>query len=674
MNHDDIPVGPRRGQGREGQPDQARLAAFHHRDRPLLPPEPEHQPAPPRVANVEAAQQGDLLNFAGAGVPHDPPMDPHVGHLDDPPVVPPIPVVPPVAPMVPPVAPVVPPMQPAPNAVPAFDPAVNQMFINMLAGMLGQLIPPQPPPVDPPVPDPNLAADMAYIDQINNAFEDIDIHGPVHRPLIPPRALAGQHGPVAGADTTRDLQRRNIELADLVTRQAVLANNMVYRIGHPMPADTVQRLRQQAAETTQIALDLRQEARRQYVQLHQAERIHDRYNAVPIMPSYDNIFEPARVIAAKDLQAACKVFNPDDPKSPDFGIVWNNLRYFGQDNNFQEINYRQALSVLLMGDAKDLYHQHRDLNAPFEQTLTALYQAYAKPRSIQDDKQAILSIVRQPGESIAQCVARGEIQIDKQQLIHPIHKWPVLRETLVHEMVVNIILPKTQSHLTYLENESIETTGQTCNIYRLITELDKYELKHNLRPTVPMKPTFHSAHTGRFDPQVRKSHNMDPKANLTEKFFSTNAAEIHKQTQTGQRSRKPKPNGDKPNKPQISDSANPKSNCNNDNQIKSNSKPKNNSKPVIGNKPRYDNKNPNSDKPKSKKPYSNKPKPNHKTTSKPRNRQQEDPIPLYEQPLVKTGELRGKPAEMSEEGSFYAKFGNKPCICTPMSKLKKSEN
>ena len=498
MNHDDIPVGPRRGRGRGGPPDYERIGNLRQRDRPWLQQpfanqhvqfqEPEQQEDDQEnndqniddqnndqdIENQDVDNQ-DVDNqdidvddnnlLINLNIEHHPiaAMDPHVGHLGDPdpgagagagadpgadpgagagagagpghvdpaaggllaPGIPVDPVAGVAAHPVPPAAaaPAPPPhiAHPAPQPVPAMDPALNQMFMQMLAGMLGHMAPPAPAPAVPD-PDPNLAADLAYMDQVNAAFDDIDVQGPVIRPIIPPRALAGQHGPVAGADTTRDLQRRNIELADLVTRQAVLANNMVYRIGHPMPADTVQTLRAQAAETTQIALDLRQEARRQYVQLDNAARIHDRYNAIPIMPNYDGIVDPARVVSAKDLQAACRIFNPDDPKSPHFGLVWDALRYFGRDNNFQEINYRQALSVLLMGDAKELYHQHRDLNAPFEQTLTALYQAYAKPRSIQDDKRAILSIVRNPGESIAQCVARGEIQIDKQQLIHPVHK------------------------------------------------------------------------------------------------------------------------------------------------------------------------------------------------------------------------------------------------------------
>jgi hypothetical protein len=486
--------------------------------------------------------------------PRDPPRDPHVGHLGDPdPNLPPRqqrvrfaqPEQLPQPPQQPQFAP--PPhinFPVPPNAGPNVD--LNQLaFLQFLAQFIGNAVPQPAPVVEPPEPQPNVDDDILYMEQVNEALEQIDINAPVVRPIIPPRALAGQNGPVAGADTTRQLQRRNIDLTDLLTRQTILTNNLVYRIGNQMPPATVELLRQQAAEATQTALDLRLQARRQNIQLQDAARIHDRYNLVAIMPNYQNIVgQPARVKAG-DVQNACGIFNPEDPKS-DFGKVWNALRYYGRDCNWQEMHYQHAMSLCLLGDAKDLYNQHRDMNVPFEQTIQALYQAYARPRSIQDDKQAIMSIVRQPGESIAQCVARGEIQIDKQQLIHPPHKWPIIRETLVHEMLVNIILPETQSHLTYLENESIEITGQTCDIFKLITELDKYELKHNLRPKTPMKPTFHSAHTGVFDKQNTASQTKyTPKGPPVKDIFNVNNVETKQKSQKDSRDRPDKKSYDK---------------------------------------------------------------------------------------------------------------------------------
>ena len=265
-------------------------------------------------------------------------------------------------------------------------------------------------------------------------------------------------------------------------------------------------------------------------QLQQAAIISDRYQLTATMPDWNDLPEQPRPITAKDLQAACGVFKSEDPKS-DFGQVWDNLRYYGRDNFYNQESYRQALNILLTGEALELYHDHRDMNVPFEHTVQALYQAYAKPRSIQNDKSALTSITRLPGEFLRQCVARGTIQIDKQQFIHPAHQWPTIRESLVRELVYNVVLPETQTEITWLENDSIETSGRTCDIYRLIDELDKFERKKGLVPKVTMKPTFHAAHTGIFmDPKelaeniiaqpisLNKQNSTDPTltANLTE--------------------------------------------------------------------------------------------------------------------------------------------------------------
>jgi len=621
---------------------------------------------------------------------NDPPRDPHVGHLgdQDPPPrqqrqrfaqpeqqpqvnVPPQPQQQAPQQQQPPQQPAPPNVPPQPQPQAGAD--ANLAFLQMLAGLIGQAAAQAPPVVDPPVANPNIDADILYMDQVNDALERIDIRAPVVRPLIPPRALAGQNIPIAGADTTRELQRRNIDLTDLLTKQTILTNNLVYRIGNPMPADTIETLRQQAADATQTALLLRQQARQQNIQLQDATRIHDRYNLVAIMPNYYNVIGPPQPVRAKDVQAAAGIFNPADPKS-DFGEIWNMLRYYGQNNNWGELQFQQATSLCLLGDARDLYNQHRDMNVPFEQTIQALYQAYAKPRSIQDDKKAITTIVRQPGESITQCVAKGEIQIDKQQLIHPPHKWPIIRETLVHEMVVNIVLPETQAHLTYLENESIETTGQTCDIYRLAAELDKYELKHNLRPKTPMKPTFHSAHTGVFEKQSAAATSVT-KGPLVNDIFNVNNAETKpKYNKNSERSQK----YNKPKRDSSSDENDHKKRYNKNKQESDNSdKKKSYNKNKKSDDERQDKKESYQDKPK-KKPYNKsdkgKNKQDHRQSQKPKRQTDPEAEEIHKQPLTVTGKLRGKLVDKHEEGSFYARFGDKPCVCTPMDKTSSPKN
>ena len=173
--------------------------------------------------------------------------------------------------------------------------------------------------------------------------------------------------PVAGADTTRQLQRRHIDAVDLIAQQTQIMNNLIYRLGHDdIPPETIADLRAATANSTRQALRLKHEARELSQQLQEATRISDRYQLVATMPNWHNLTEPPRPITAKDLQAACGTFDPADPKA-DFGEVWDALRYYGRDNNYREAQYRQALSILLKGDARILYQNQRDLNTPFEQ-------------------------------------------------------------------------------------------------------------------------------------------------------------------------------------------------------------------------------------------------------------------------------------------------------------------
>jgi hypothetical protein len=297
-----------------------------------------------------------------------------------------------------------------------------------------------------------------------------------------------------------------------------------------------------------------------------------------------------------------------------------------------------------------------------------------------DDKAAITTIMRRANESLAQCVARGEIQIDKQQHVHPPHKWPIVRETMVRELVYNVVLPQTQRRITFLENESIDISGQVCPIYRLIREIDKYELEHDLRPKTEMKPSFHAAHTGVFG---TTEHLLDrtvakPVKNKKAKdpsVVSANAVDLRpkpfKNNNKSNKQSKDRSQSDYDNKGDKSRNKNTgKYRENNQNRNKSNNsnksdKEKSYSKEYKDNqsaenktyykkgKPKSDNK--NSDNENS--------KPKNKKFKK---KQKKLPEFVESAPL-----LRPRPGQ---ENSFYAKFGTEPYVVTPMKSQQTSEN
>ena len=185
-----------------------------------------------------------------------------------------------------------------PTSAPVPDASHFAAFTQFMNMMMGQM--PKPPP-EPPLPPrtspgsrnvvPDLQTDLDYLDRVNNMFNDIDMRAPTVRPIIPPRALAGQNVPVAGADTTRSLQRRHIEAVDLMAQQAQLMNNLIYRLGHDdIPPDTIADLRAATVNTTKQALKLKHEARELSHQLQDATRISDRYQLIATMPDWNNVY------------------------------------------------------------------------------------------------------------------------------------------------------------------------------------------------------------------------------------------------------------------------------------------------------------------------------------------------------------------------------------------------
>jgi len=242
--------------------------------------------------------------------------------------------------------------------------------------------------------------------------------------------------------------------------------------------------------------------------------------------------------------------------------------------------------------------------------------------------------------------------------------------------------------LQYLENESIETTGQTCDIYRLIHELDKYEIKHNQRPKVAMKPTFHTAHTGLYEPNpALRRHKSASTATIADSessiVFSTNATETDKSTDNKPSRNKSR---NRQNKDESSKSTHKSDNKDRRDQSHKSSRSKSTQTDrdhdhKKSSKQRYDRDDSPKRQPyrsrndnKSKKPqytdeerkaYNKKKQGQQKSDHKQRRKPNSGTQKTEEKTAI-TGPLRNPTPEQEEKKSFYANIGKKPCICTPM--------
>ena len=349
----------------------------------------------------------------------------------------------------------------------------------------------------PPVPEPN--ADRDYLANLNDAFGQLNVANLI-RPPPPVVRQPVYKLPATGVDTTKHLVRHQIQVSKLLAQQQQTLNNLLFFVGNPdIQEANMGAVRNSAARATQVALGLKAQAIHFQANMQRAAHVTDRYSTTPTMPVWNDIPRDAPMGRPCDIIAACGKFDPKTPDA-DFGIVWDNLRFYGTNLRFRENNYRMALSYLLEGEAKRIFHDHMDLNPipPLSAIVDTLYKAYAKPRSTIDDKQALKDVVRQANEPLQRCIARGTIAIDRQRYMHDQREWPVLRKNLIRELVYQVVEPPTQKYINWLENDSIATTGIVCDVDRLIEMVDQEEKRHGWIPKVPKQVVFQAASTGIF--------------------------------------------------------------------------------------------------------------------------------------------------------------------------------
>jgi len=403
--------------------------------------------------------------------------------------------------------------------IPPYRPRAPQQFPALAQVIQRMDVDPQPDPVvvNPPLPPPivpDADADRDYIDNLNLAFEQMTVENLVPPP--PPVVRQPEYKlPSTGVDTTKHLVRHQIQVSELLAQQQQTINNLLFWVGNPdLQQANLGAMRTSAAQAATVALDLKAQAVHFQANMQRAAHVTDRYSSNPTMPDWTNIPRDAPMARPCDIVAACGKFDPKVPE-PDFGIVWDNLRFYGTNLNFRENNYRMALSFLLEGEAKRIFNDHMDLNPipPLSSIVEVLYKAYAKPRSTMDDKQALKDVVRNAYEPLPRCIARGTIAIDRQRYMHDQREWPVLRKNLIRELVYQVVEPPTQKFINWLENDSIATTGIVCDVDRLIEMVDQEERRHGWIPKMPRNVVFQAASTGIFSKQHdnRNPHNKKGK-------------------------------------------------------------------------------------------------------------------------------------------------------------------
>ena len=321
----------------------------------------------------------------------------------------------------------------------------------------------------------------------------------VKLPPVRPISTTIQHTP-------QQAIKADIETNRLLAEQAKLMTRIVQALGTHTETAQLNEIKKQTVEHAEKAIKIRTETSRQEEMLKRSAVLTEKYQKIPRLPAKVPRTETPMVYLPKDVEAACGTYNPDDPKA-DFAKTWDNLLFMGKDNGYQTEDYLKALGYILKGDAKEVYNQCRANNEELEDILQRLTNAYAKQRTVTEDRRALDNFSRKPNEPLLQCMSRCDILIDKLQPFHTPEAWNSVREFFKRMALLQVVSKQTKRKILFMEDDTIKATGLPCDTTQLISYADTYEARHEEIPQTEIKTVFHCANVEpapKHDPMIKQ--------------------------------------------------------------------------------------------------------------------------------------------------------------------------
>ena len=186
-------------------------------------------------------------------------------------------------------------------------------------------------------------------------------------------------------------------------------------------------------------------------------------------------------VMLRDIISLTGYFDPDKDNS-EFRHVWLKLYDYGKIAQFSEENYIQSLSAILKGEAYEALCELREKNSPLTEVLDYFMTIYSTKRSIVSDQNALDNFVRKKNEPIKNCMERCKMIVDKLRHTYSDQSWPEMRQLLIKQTIMQLILPDTKIYVTTKENYTLQTTGFHFPLNQLINVIDTYE---NINSKVP---------------------------------------------------------------------------------------------------------------------------------------------------------------------------------------------
>ena len=314
------------------------------------------------------------------------------------------------------------------------------------------------------------------------------LYAPARRAIQPTSDV-----PFTMADTTRHIAKTELDSKKLAAEQAQLMTQIVHALGRAAPIEVINEIKQQTIEHAEKALRVKMEALNDEHNLKRSDQLASKYQKKPKLPARYPRHASPKNLEAKNVIAACGTYDPAKPDD-DFAKVWENLLYMGNDNAFQPRDYMLALSYVLKGDAKEVFNYCRGLDDnTLEHTVDRLYSAFAKQRTVTEDRQALENFKRRPNEYLTTCMARADIQLDKLRPFHPPEAWPATREVHRRNILFKVLNEKTRKTIRFQEDNAIQANGMAPDVEKLIRAADAHERRFDLIPKTEVHADIHCA-------------------------------------------------------------------------------------------------------------------------------------------------------------------------------------
>jgi hypothetical protein len=328
------------------------------------------------------------------------------------------------------------------------------------------------------------------LQKLSDKFSKWDLN-PDTQPVFRMQPVKRPAPPTIVSEPTK-LMKADIDTNKLLMEQAQLMTNIVQALGTHTEIAQLNEIKKKTIEHAEKAIKKKQETTEQEAMIKRSAALTEKYQRTPKLPSKVPKASTPIVYLPSDVEAACGTYDPKDTNA-DFAKVWDNLLYMGIDNGYQTEDYMRALGYILKGDARDVYNQCRANNDDLEDVLQRLTNAYAKQRTVTEDRRALENFTRKSAEPLLQCMSRCDILIDKLQPFHTPEAWPSVREFFKRMALLQVVSKQTKRKILFMEDDIIKNTGVPCDTNHLISYADTYEVRHDEVPQTEVKTIFHCA-------------------------------------------------------------------------------------------------------------------------------------------------------------------------------------